>query len=325
MPSLIQTTLNPGMYHGFNARPPYFEGWYYKLVSADHAHRYAVIPGIILGEDAHAFIQILNGTTGQAAYHTFPVDDFRASDQVFEVTIGENRFSADRISLAINNEVGRAAGELRFQGGTPWPVSLLSPGIMGWYSWVPRMECYHGVLSFDHIIQGELNMDHEVVDFSGGHGYIEKDWGQSFPSAWVWFQTNHFATPSTCLTASVAMIPWMGSAFRGFIIGLRHEERLFRFATYTGAKIEKLSVREKEIHWVVRDRKYRLEMTAHQAPGGVLLGPTKIEMGKRVTETLNASVDVRLSTLRGDVVFEENGRFAGLEVNGNLDQLLSAR
>jgi hypothetical protein len=33
------------MYHGHGKRPPFFEGWYYKLVSADETQRYAVIPG----------------------------------------------------------------------------------------------------------------------------------------------------------------------------------------------------------------------------------------------------------------------------------------
>ena len=31
-----------------------------------------------------------------------------------------------------------------------------------------------------------------------------------FPQAWVWMQTNHFEQPRISLTASVAIIPWMG-------------------------------------------------------------------------------------------------------------------
>ncbi|MCW5857485.1 MAG: hypothetical protein KIS63_04285 [Caldilineales bacterium] len=26
---------------------------------------------------------------------------------------------------------------------------------------------------------------------------MEKDWGQSFPAAWVWMQTNHFGAAGT--------------------------------------------------------------------------------------------------------------------------------
>ena len=75
------------------------------------------------------------------------------------------------------------------------------------------MECYHGVLSFDHAIHGALAVNGREHDFGRGRGYIEKDWGQAFPAAWVWFQTNHFSEPGVCLTASVAIIPWVGRAF----------------------------------------------------------------------------------------------------------------
>ena len=102
------------------------------------------------------------------------------------------------------------------------------------------MECYHGVLSFDHTIQGELTIDGQAVDFSRGRGYIEKDWGKSFPSAWVWYQSNHFPQTGVCLTASIAVIPWLRSAFRGFIIGLWILGTLVRFASYTGANTDSL-------------------------------------------------------------------------------------
>lgn len=323
MSSFIRTIMKPGMYHGFNKKPPFFEGWYYKLVSADEGQRYAVIPGVILGDKGHAFIQILDGVTGRSAYHTFPAESFWASSNEFEVLIDQNRFTRDEISLNIRNDLGRVSGELKFTGGVPWPVSLVSPGIMGWYAWVPRMECYHGVLSFDHRIVGRLAVDGRIVDFSEGHGYIEKDWGKSFPAAWVWFQSNHFEEPGVCLTASVALIPWLGNTFRGFIIGLWDGAQLYRFATYTGAKIETLNIGEHTIHWIVRDRNYRLEMDVQQAPGGLLLGPTTVEMGKRVDETLSATVHVRLSRRSGELLFEGHGKHAGLEVNGDLPRLRS--
>ena len=194
---------------------------------------------------------------------------------------------------------------------------------MGWYAWMPAMECYHGVLSFDHAIEGALTLNGLAHDFSGGRGYIEKDWGQAFPAAWVWFQTNHFPEPAVCLTASVAIIPWIGRAFPGFIIGLWRAGHLYRFATYTGARIEKLRVSDDQVLWAVRNRQHRLEMTATRAAGGLLLGPTREDMGKRVNETLSAAVDVRLSTLAGATLFAGQGRHAGLEAHGDLARLLA--
>ena len=74
MRRFLRTTLNPSLYHGHGRRPPFFEGWYYKLVSASEGHRYAVIPGIFLSDDPakqHAFVQVLDGRTGQTTYQTY--------------------------------------------------------------------------------------------------------------------------------------------------------------------------------------------------------------------------------------------------------------
>lgn len=319
----LHTTLTPAMYHGHRVKPPYFEGWYFKLISADERHRYAIIPGVILGKQGHAFIQVLNGNEGSAVYHRFPLEQFWASEREFEVRIGESRFTNGAISLNVATEAGSIEGQLRFENPIPWPVSWRSPGIMGWYAWVPRMECYHGVLSFDHPIQGALQIDGVRLDFEAGRGYIEKDWGQSFPSAWVWFQTNHFDIEGTSLTASVAVIPFMGSAFRGFIVGLWHERRLYRFATYSGAEIDRLDILPDHVRWVIVDKEHKLELIARRAASGAILGPTRVEMGIRVNETLQGTVEARLETRKGAVLFEGTGRNAGLEVQGDLERLQS--
>ncbi|HEX7556886.1 MAG TPA: tocopherol cyclase family protein, partial [Leptolinea sp.] len=188
----LRATLTPAVYHGFNKKAPFFEGWYYKLVSADGSYKVALIPGMILGKDAHAFVQVLDGVDGTTAYLKFPFADFRADDRRFAIEVGENRFDDSHLYLALGSPECDLTGEIKLGDLNPWPVSWLSPGVMGWYAWVPRMECYHGVLSFSHSLQGTLTLNGKVMDFSGGRGYIEKDWGQSFPAAWVWCQSNHF-------------------------------------------------------------------------------------------------------------------------------------
>jgi hypothetical protein len=103
----LTNILHPNRYHGFIAQAPFFEGWCYKLISADGKLRYAVIPGVCLSRDP-------------ATSHCFVV------------------------------------------------------------------------VSMDHQIQGRLKLGGKQLDFSDGQGYIEKDWGKYFPSAWIWGQSNHF-------------------------------------------------------------------------------------------------------------------------------------
>ena len=313
------TTMTPAMFHGHRKSPPFFEGWYFKLIDEAENQRYAIIPGVFLGEGEHAFVQVLNGNTAQSSYHRFPISKFWSSEERFEIQIGDNFFSQDAIELSIENDIGQVYGKLDFKGMTPWPVSVVSPGIMGWYAWIPKMECYHGVLSLDHTIFGELQVNAESINFSGGRGYIEKDWGQSFPAGYVWFQSNHFSSAGSSLTASIAVIPWLGSAFRGFIVGLWHQDVLYRFATYTGAKTERLIITDDHLTWVIQDRRYRLEMRASRAEGGILHEPTYSEMLQRVEETMLASVDVRLTTRTGETIFAEQGRNTALEVNGDFN------
>ena len=315
-------TLTPGIYHGFAKKPPFFEGWYYKLVSADEKHKLAIIPGVILGENEHSFVQVLDGVSGTTAYHRFPRQDFKTQGHRFSFEVENNQFDDRHLHLSLDNPQSQLSGEVQFGPLNPWPVTWFSPGVMGWYAWVPGMECYHGVLSFAHSLQGTLTLNGTVMDFSGGRGYMEKDWGQAFPSAWVWLQSNHFAGVNACITASVAIIPWRKQSFRGFIVGFWLNGKLHRFATYNGAKIESLQLHDNHVDWVLHNRTHRLHLKAFRAQGGVLRGPTPVDMGQRVLETLNSTVQLRLETINGDLVFEGVGANTGLEVVGDLQRLL---
>ena len=293
-------------------------------------HRYAIIPGVFLddgdGSDSHAFVQVLDGMRAHATYTRYPLADFHASPTEFDLRIGPNNFRADRLALAIDTPDRKVQGALQFTDLKPWPVTLAAPGIMGPYAYLPFMQCYHGIVSLDHGIVGELTVDGAVVDFDGGRGYGEKDWGQAFPSAYIWAQSNHFPTPGTSLTASVATIPWLGSSFRGVIVGLLHEGRLYRFATYTGAQIDHLRLTDTHVDWQISGKVdgtlYRLNMQADRPEGGMLRSPERSAMLARVAETMTASVDVRLTVDGGDVVFAGRGTAACLETVGVLDEIV---
>jgi hypothetical protein len=329
MPSLahyIDLVLHPERYHGHDRRPPFFEGWYYKVVSPDRQHRFAVIPGIFLSDDPerhHAFVQVFDGLRGDASYHRFAASAFRSPRGRFYAAIAGNEFALDRLCLDIADEQRQVRGELRFRGINGWPVSAFEPGVMGFFGWLPMMECYHGILGFDHAVEGSLEIDGQRVDFTGGRGYIEKDWGQSFPSGWVWMQSNHFGPPGISLSASTAVIPFMGTSFIGHIVGFWHHGELHRFATYVGSKTERLVIDERHVEWTLRNRTHRLAIVAHRAEVTPLPGPDKIEMGKRVPETIRSQIDVLLTPLKPGAapLFSGTGECAALEVAGDYDHL----
>lgn len=323
----LRTTMHPEGFHGAHERAGFFEGWYVKLVSADRRQRWALIPGVFLGLEGgdEAFVQVLNGATGDSTYVSFDIADFSARSDAFDVRVGANHFSSEGVQVDLPE--ADLHGQVAFEQPLfPWPVTLRSPGIMGWYGWVPFMECYHGVVSFDHGLSGSLTHAGATVDLDGGRGYLEKDWGRAFPSGYVWMQTNHFSRPRLSLTASVALIPWLRGEFRGFIVGLWVDGRLHAFATHTGARTTSLAIDDEHVRWNLRSREgATLEITAERRRGGLLHAPIRTEMHRRVEETLDAKVHVRLLDPDGTPLVDDVGECAGLEVHGDLDRLLATR
>ena len=326
--------MHPDGYHGARARAGFFEGWYVKLVSADRTARLAVIPGIYLGADGsadrrdEAFVQVLDGVTGRSWYERYDAADFHAASDRIDVTIGPNRFTERGLTLDLE-ETG-LRGQVQFSTALdPWPVTMRSPGIMGWYAWVPVMECYHGVVSFGHGLSGSLSLDGGALAFDGGLGYLEKDWGRTFPSSYIWMQSNHFTHSGVCLVASIAVIPWHRTQFRGFIVGLRMpgpdgRPTLHRFATYTRARTTQLAVDDKRVRWSLRAKTgATLVISAERRRGGLLHAPEPTQMHRRVEETLDARIHLRLADRAGRILLEDCGEVAGLEVHGDIDGLLA--
>ena len=118
-----------------------------KIVSKDEKSACAFIPGVAMDQNGNkqAFIQILDGIKSTSEYIKFPFEEFRANPKKHIIEIDKNRFTSNSMELRLQN----IKGELRFDGVTPWSNSFLSPGIMGPFSFIPFMECYHGIFKYE--------------------------------------------------------------------------------------------------------------------------------------------------------------------------------
>jgi len=314
----------PGVFQGRVGKKEYFEGWYFKCVSGDEKAALAVIPGVSIGRDeekSHAFVMVMDARRRKLYYFRYPIDRFRADRKKFEIGIGTSVFSQEMLRLDLRDGENTIESVMEFKNITSWPVSLFSPGAMGWYAFVPFMECYHGILSFDHEINGHVTINGSRQDFTGGKGYMEKDWGTSMPSSWIWMQTNHFEEDGVSLFGSIAKIPWLRNYFTGYLFGLLYKKNLVMLTTYGGAKIDKLTVSEERIDISVGDKKHLLEITADRAEGVDLPAPSMGEMTSRVNESLRSRISIALYEKK-KLVFSGTGRNAGLEFVGDIKELL---
>ena len=314
--------FHPEQFQGWGKTSRYFEGWYYKVVNAAETEAFAFIPGFAMDEhgEQHAFVQVLDGKRRTAEYHTFEASDFRPQTGKFEIHLGGNFFSGHELQL----DLPEATGTLKFSKLTPWPNPWYSPGIMGPYTFVPFMECYHGILSMDHVISGALTIHGKTIDFTGGRGYMEKDWGRSFPEGYFWMQTNHFSQPGISLKASVAKIPWMGSSFTGFIAGVWLHDRLIQFTTYNGTKLLKSVADSQKVELIMSIKHYRLEILAHREAVTQLASPISGFMTGRIEESMTSGIDVFLFDKKSNsTILNDTGRNAGLEVAGKINEIMT--
>lgn len=321
-------TWKPGIFHGRRKKKDFFEGWYFKMVDRSEKNAYAIIPGVSIARDplkSHAFVMFMDARAQRMRYFRYPLDDLKASDKKFELSIGRSSFSIDEMRLNLEQKGDLITARISFKDTYPWPVKLLSPGVMGWYAFVPGMECYHGILSMDHAIEGFIEADSIRTDLTGGRGYIEKDWGVSMPSSWIWMQTNHFDREGISLSGSIAKIPWLGNYFTGYIFGFLYDKKLYKFTTYSGAKVTGLDVTDDNIWIRLENKVYRLDIDADRSEGVELPAPKLGEMTAKVNESLRSCINVTLLKKNGsgtELIYSGTGRNAGLEFVGDIAELI---
>lgn len=120
-------------------------------------------------------------------YKKFAKNEFiSTSNNEFKISISNNMFSLKEISLNINDGIDNITGTVSFNNVLKWPDTLINPGSMGYYNFIPFMQCYSQISVMDMDLQGSLYINGEEIDFNGGKGYIEKNWGSDFPYSWIW-------------------------------------------------------------------------------------------------------------------------------------------
>jgi len=305
----------PEIFQGNLKKNNYFEGWYFKHVSHDLNQVWSFIPGISLTRnDPHTFIQVIDGITGKTEYITYPLDEFTWDKTSLCLKIGNSVFTERSVDLKIEKETLKISGHVDYSNIVRYPKSIFSPGIMGWYSFVPFMECKHGIVSVNHDTSGSLTINDKLIDLNGGKGYIEKDWGSSFPEAWMWIQSNNFRDHDTSFTFSVAKIPWLGKYFIGFISFLYFNKKFFVFTTYNNSSLSEVSYDGRKIDLTMQNNDWTLNVSATKNIFGELRAPASGKMSRRIKESIDSVVTIRLYDKKNRLLYNDSAQRAGLEI-----------
>ena len=173
---------NPYVFQGekyINKNKNYFEGWYFKNTNKEDT--ICFIPGINL-EDGNkkAFIQVI--TNDSSYFVNYHINDFDFEYSPFNVKIGNNFFSKDIVNIDIRDDIQnlKIYGSLKYSNNKNIKTNFLKPNIMGPFSYIPFMECNHGILSMKNNIEGLININNKIIEFKDGLRIYRKRLGIFF-------------------------------------------------------------------------------------------------------------------------------------------------
>lgn len=308
-----KNVFNQEKFLGQGRKPPYFEGWYFRFVTAN-GRALSFIPGISLNESSsQSFVQMIESS--ESRYFKFPAKEFEYSEKSFYVKVGNCTFTSDGISINLN-ENSKIIGKVKFKNKIMFPKSTASPGIMGLLSYLPTLKCNHAIICVKCDLEGEISIDDNKIDFDGGVGYIEKDWGSSFPDSYIWAQSCGFDDKNTSFMIAVAKIYVLGLKLNGLISFLYHNCTFYKFATYSGAYVKNLYYND-SLSMKIKSPEYTMRIDLSPDEAGVLKAPENGAMNREIRESGCGQIDVTL--LKGrNIIYSGKGKSAGIEFCGNI-------
>ncbi len=288
---------NLDAFQGNLKKKKYFEGYYYKISQDDFVISFIV--GVVLGNDSHSFIQILENN--KSIYLRYPLEAFQYKKNKFKVKIENNIFTDKYINLDIDDEKIKIKTFLSF-------FDIIKPkkSIMGPFRYFPFMECKHHIVHLTSKSSGIVNLNDTTIILKNAKSYIEKDYGKSFPKQYTWIQGNDIDQP---FMLSIARIPYLGIKFQGIISIIKYNNRFINISTYNGAEI----VRSNKEQVIILNRKYTLILTVLSHDDAPLMAPIDANMEKEIFESNNAKINILLKDKNDKTLFQETCSNCGFE------------
>lgn len=256
----------------------YFEGWYLKQQSETDS--LALIPSCHYDERGTATGSLQVVTPEWSRQVSFVGFEYGGKQKC--LVLGENCFSRQCACLNLQVPGLTLSGTLCYGPLLPPPRDVMGP-----FRFLPFLQCRHSVFSLRHSVTGSVTVNGKRMVFDQAVGYMEGDRGRSFPERYLWTQCS-WGQEGVML--SVADVPLWGRSITGCIALVWLEGKIYRLATYLGAKV----VRVDEGGAELRQGKLHLEVAVLEQKKQTLLAPQQGSMTRTIHESLCATVRYRL-------------------------------
>jgi hypothetical protein len=277
-------------FHYLGVSQPSFEGFYCKVAKPDGT-TIAVICGFArTKEKSYAFIQIGSHFCA-TKYFEYPIDSLNINKEGFSFSIEQHQISMQGISIRETDcEIN-----LTFDNFIAWKRTLLKPSIMGALTYVPFVECKHDIVGPHFNASGTVKIEEQIIHFTSDAGYIDRNWGKSFPKKYCWGHLSGFSDDSISIQFAKGSPKWLWLTIPVHIGFLYINGEITTFKSWRGAKIqitntEDLSVCLRNLKYEVqllftRDKKFQLKAPDHGNIEEEIMeyagNPTRVKIFKR--------------------------------------------
>jgi|GEM_PF-444271 len=298
----------PSSLQGSFDRKKYFEGWFHKIYSEKYKASFILIYGYTTGNSTKkfGFIQV-HIPNQKVLIMYFDKNEVFCDPNRHVVRMGEHILTTNKIDIN-TKEIGI---QLHLTNNQSIPTFKNSMG----YSYViPNLTCYHAILNKSHLVSGEIRTANTSFALDQDMGYLEKNWGTSFPENYIWLHAVDPADAKVNLLFSQAEIKWMGSTFFRHLGYLNFENEYIDLRLLKNSIVSSsfVSSEKQVIH--ISSKLIELEISIVLGEQVLFKGPEDGALRRDIIHYTDALIEVKLKQNAGIRLFHLVGNFENVRI-----------
>ena len=225
---------DPNRYHWDGFTHPFYEGWFFRLVIPDgpsFAFIYSIQnPAAVDGDPSSAQV-IVARSGGDSVENVVGIEEFAASSRRFSIRIGDHIAHEREFAGRIEDDGREVRWEVDYEVLEPWPDT------MGGLTNVDGLPVNWYVGALRGRGHGEIDWNGERFSFENAAVFQDHNWGDYFPTGYIWLQTQEFGDAGDALAVAGGKVgPFEAGMFiwrRGTeLVEIRSQDlnALFRFS-----------------------------------------------------------------------------------------------
>ena len=293
----------PNSIRGNFERNKYFEGWFQKVYSKEHNVPFILIYGYATNNSADnfGFLQVLlPNQTPEIIY--FPKNEVSCDIEQHIFRMGKNLLTLELIRI---NTHGLSI-DLNLKNVNPMRTFKNS---MGYTYFIPNLPCYHSVLNTAQNVSGEIQHNGVCYTLNNAMGYLEKNWGTTFPESYFWVHAVDPNNPRISLLFSRAKIVWLGKTYVKHVgyLCLDGQQIELRDLNNFKVSINNISPENRIIH--IRSASVQLDLSLEYGREVEFNGPEDGALSRLIQHRTDAKIDVLLTYENRKHQFQMVGNF----------------